>query len=280
VFSFAIAWALSRKANGSIALRIDNLDNHRFRPEYVQDIYDSLHFLGLDYDEGPRTLEDFHTSIQSEHRLKQYEEVLALLEDQHLVYACTCSRSQVAQHHPQSLYSRVCLGKKLPLDSPDVSWRIEIPEDTRVNFRDELVGPLSFPLGLEMPDFVVRRKDHMASYQIASLCDDLRMGCTLIVRGEDLIPSTAAQLHLAKLIDAPSFLRSTFVHHRLLKDATGEKLSKSQNALSIHEIRKSGHSSFYIWNQISQLLGWEEPVNSAKGFLERFRLSHLISTSP
>jgi glutamyl-tRNA synthetase len=274
--SFAITWALARRQQGIVVLRIDDLDNTRFRPEYLQDIFDTLDFMGLDYDEGPRNPADFKENYSQHLRLPAYQALLDKLVAQGKVYACPCSRSQIAAVSPQGLYPLTCRDAQLPLHAPDAAWRIRIPDDTVIAFQDQLLGHCTVPLALEMPDFVVRRRDGIPAYQVASLCDDLEMGINLIVRGKDLMISTAAQLYLAQQIGATAFTNAQFVHHPIVSSSDGHKLSKSDDALSILEMRKSGLQPKELWNMLAGLAGWPEAgIADAQSFLDRFRLEDL-----
>ena len=274
--SFAITWALARKQQGKVVLRIDDIDNIRFRPEYLQDIFDTLEFMGIDYDEGPRSPSDFEQNYSQHLRLPQYQALLDKLVQQGLVYACPCSRSQIAAVSPDGLYPLTCRNEQLPLDSPETAWRVQVPEDTVISFHDELVGNCTVALVLEMPDFVIRRKDRIPAYQIASLADDLEMGINLIVRGEDLMLSTAAQLFLAEQAVATAFTDAQFVHHPIILTDSGNKLSKSDDALSVTEMRNTGLKPADLWKKIATALGWEdESITDAQSFLERFSLDDL-----
>ncbi|MDX5482679.1 MAG: glutamate--tRNA ligase family protein [Hymenobacteraceae bacterium] len=273
--SFAITWALARKQQGIVALRIDDLDNARFRPEYLQDIFDTLNFMGLDYDEGPRNPQDFQENYSQLLRLKSYQAQLDKLVQQGMVYACPCSRSQINALSPQGLYPLTCRDEQLPLDAPNSAWRVRIPEGTTISFNDQLLGTCTVALALEMPDFVVRRKDGIPAYQIASIVDDMAMSVNLIVRGEDLMLSTAAQLFLAQHTGAAAFTEAAFVHHPLIV-SEGNKLSKSHDALSLTEMRKTGLTTKQLWQKLAELLGWEDAgIADAQSFLSRFRLGDL-----
>jgi glutamyl-tRNA synthetase len=274
--SFAITWALARRQQGTVVLRIDDLDNTRFRPEYLQDIFDTLDFMGLDYDEGPRNPTDFEENYSQHLRLPAYQALLDRLVAQDKVYACPCSRSQIAAISSQGLYPLTCRDAQLPLYAPDAAWRIRIPDDTVIMFQDLLLGHCTVPLTLEMPDFVVRRKEGIPAYQLASLCDDLEMGINLIVRGKDLMISTAAQLYLAQQIGSTAFTNAQFVHHPIVSSSDGHKLSKSDDALSILEMHKSGLQPKELWNMLAGLAGWPEAgIADAQSFLDRFRLEDL-----
>ena len=276
VLSFAITWALARKQQGILCLRIDDLDNTRFRPEYLQDIFETLDFMGIDYDEGPRNAKDFYDNYSQNLRLLQYQAFLTKLKQQNMVYACPCSRSQIAAVSPDGLYPLTCRHEELPLDAPETAWRIRVPEGTVITFQDELVGKCKVALNLEMPDFVVQRKDGIPAYQVASLCDDLAMGINLIVRGEDLMLSTAAQLFLAQHTGATAFTSAQFIHHPIIVTGSGNKLSKSDNALSVADMRSTGLKPADLWRKIAGTLGWEdESITDAQSFLERFSLDDL-----
>lgn len=126
-----------------------------------------------------------------------------------------------------------------------------------------------------MPFFVVRRKDGLPSYQVASLVDDLHFGYNLIVRGEDLLASTNAQYLLAGLIGEQAFLESSFYHHPLVK-LRNEKLSKSLGATDLREIRKKGSArAFYSW--VAEHLGKNKKISSLKELTEDFELIDLAN---
>ena len=148
-----------------------------------------------------------------------------------LVYACTCSRTDILALAPDGRYPGTCRHRHLPLDTPGAAWRVHVPDDDVVTFADGWQGNATVKLGQDLGDFVVRKKDGDPAYQIGSVVDDLRLGATLIVRGADLLLSTAAQLWLAQqLPDTAAFndTRIRFLHHPLLTGPDGQKLSKSQ----------------------------------------------------
>ncbi|WP_299822354.1 glutamate--tRNA ligase family protein [uncultured Pontibacter sp.] len=276
VLSFAITWALVRKRQGILALRIDDLDNVRFRPEYLQDIFDTLDFMGIDYDEGPRNAKDFEQHYSQHLRLPAYRALLDKLVQQNMVYACPCSRSQIAAASPQSLYPFTCREKQLALHTAGAAWRARVPFNTSVTLKDSILGNCTIKLDQVMPDFIVRRKDGILAYQIASLSDDISMGINLIVRGQDLLQSTAAQLFLATQTGAASFAKTQFVHHPVLCTTSGSKLSKSDDALSVSEMRKAGLTQEALWIKLARILGWKDAgITTAQEFLDRFTLQDL-----
>jgi glutamyl-tRNA synthetase len=252
-YNFLLTETIVRKAAGVLRLRIDDLDTPRMRPEYVQDIFESLTWLGIHTDEGPQNEEQQYEQYSQRLRLAQYEALLNTLAATGLVFACNCSRKDLQQAGTYGQYPGACIDKHIPLDTPGVSWRIQTKPDAVIRFRDVLSGPQQIRLWEVQRHFIIRRRDGLPAYQVASLCDDTAYGINTIIRGEDLLSSTAAQLFLAGLCGAESFLNVSFYHHPLLTDDCGEKLSKSAGSTSLkamHDKKMSAaalRSSFNNW---------------------------------
>jgi glutamyl/glutaminyl-tRNA synthetase len=271
ILSFSLTAALARKNGASILLRIDDLDRERVSPEYVADIFETLRFLGIPWDEGPADAAEFESRYSQQHRMRLYREALRQLKDGGAVFACACSRSQLGRAGVEGVYPGTCRDKGLSPDALDVNWRLRT-EPGRVLRVKGALGGIEAVLPPEMRDFVVRKKDGFPAYQLTSLVDDLYYGVDLIVRGEDLWPSTLAQQYLsyfldgaafrdgAVAMDGTAFRETSFYHHRLLSSPAGEKLSKSAGASSIQYLRKQGLGPADIYSLIGRLLGWEEPV--------------------
>ena len=243
--SFILTWLLTRRAGGMLHLRIDDLDRARFRPAYLDNIFRTLEWLGLDYDAGPTGPDDFERHYSQRHHLPAYEAVLqqlALVPG--LVQASTRSRTGAASV------------AAVPFDTPGAAWRVRVPGSTEIGFLDAWQGETMVPLGRLMPDFVVRKKDGVAAYQVASVVDDLRLGTTLVVRGLDLLPSTAAQLWLAsQLPNLAAFQRVQFAHHHLLPGPDGHKLSKSTQASTQRGILAEAAGPQVVYRAVAVLLG-------------------------
>lgn len=249
-YSFALTAALAQQTGASIVLRIDDMDRERVHPEYVDDIFDTVNFLDIPWHEGPKDAADFETHFSQRHRLPLYEKALERLVATGLVYACDCSRKQISEQYG-GVYPGTCRRKGIPLDTPDVSWRIDTENAASIGVK-QLDGSFVYTvLPPEMQHFVVRKKDGFPAYQLTSLVDDLYFGIDLIVRGEDLFPSTLAQLFLAALLREDKFLGVTFYHHGLLKDGD-RKLSKSAGDGSIRHLRKSGYNSKEVYGMIGR----------------------------
>jgi glutamyl/glutaminyl-tRNA synthetase len=235
-YSFLLTSQLVQQHGGTLLLRIDDMDSDRVRQEYIQDVFDTVNFLGISYQQGPTNANDFQENYSQKFRLPLYQDLLDKLCKTELVYACNCSRKTLQLNNNTCQ----CWQKKLALDASNVAWRIHVPVGTIIRFTDVNLGAVKMDLSSVMPDFIIRKKDGMPAYQISSLADDLYYCINYIVRGEDLVCSTAAQLYLASLINAESFINTTFHHHALLKNMEGEKLSKSAGATSIKHLRERG----------------------------------------
>ncbi|MFT5990974.1 MAG: glutamyl/glutaminyl-tRNA synthetase [Neolewinella sp.] len=169
--------------------------------------------------------------------MKDYLAALDKLRDNNRLFACPCSRKELAAGKHQ--YG--CLQRKVPLNAENVAWRINTRDLAPVNIPD-LVQSDNFIIDLHetMPDFVVRKKDGRPSYQPACVVDDVLFGINTVGRGQDLLPSTAAQALLSRLMGfGDLFDRIQFLHHPLIAGQGGEKLSKSAGAEGVSELGTS-----------------------------------------
>lgn len=285
--SFVATWALARAYEGQILLRIDDLDAERMRSEYVDDIFKTLDWLGLDWNEGPFSTEDFTKNWSQHHRLDAYEKALLNLQKTGDLYVCNCSRKDIRERSTNGLYPNTCRPNRLNPTTEmsnyerNTAWRIVVDEGKSARFKNiEKIDPLScfvprndigffdvktpffkhldINLSTQMGDFIVRQKNGLPSYQLASLVDDAFFGVNFIVRGEDLLHSTAAQIFLAERLNASNFLDATFWHHPLIGDENGSKLSKSEGAASLLAMREAGYSAAIVVREAAKWLGFED----------------------
>lgn len=263
-FSFLLTALLTKKNKGTLLLRIDDIDDERKRPEYVDDIFYSLEWLGIQWQEGPTGPDDFELNWSQHKRLDLYNTTLSELQNRKLVFACECSRKKLASLAGFA-YPGTCEHLNIPLDQPDVSWRIPVPENAIVSFNDEQKGKVDFPLGADSGSFIVRKKDTLPSYQLASLVDDVHFRMNYIVRGEDLLSSTASQLYLAEKLGMKSFPECKFLHHQLEKDDQGHKLSKTAGSISLQYMRKHGIKPGEVYKLLT-----EQFLNLENQHLETF----------
>ncbi len=252
VLSFALTAGLAKKTGAKILLRIDDLDRERANKLYVQDIFDTLNFLEIPWDEGPRNLHEFETIYSQAHRMDIYDGFLQQLKQSGEIFACTCSRTQI--------HACNCHNSSIPLDTPNASWRLRTNREKELSIKTLNHGIVKTTLPDEMKDFMVKKKDGYPSYQLASLADDLHYGIDLVVRGQDLWPSTIAQHFLAEALQKTDFQKITFHHHPLLM-ANGEKLSKSAGDTSIQYLRGQGKSAADVYGEIGRMMEIKETVN-------------------
>jgi glutamyl-tRNA synthetase len=277
-----LAWLHARSAGGRFVMRVEDLDRGRVRPGYMQAQLDDLRWLGLDWDEGPDVGGPHAPYLQSE-RQADYEAAVGRLRSAGLIYPCFCSRREIAAaasapHGPADegpRYPGSC--RERPRDPGDggraAALRFRVAPGA-VGFRDLLQGDVAFDPEAETGDFVVRRRDGVAAYQLAVVVDDAAMGITHVVRGADLLPSTARQLLLYRALglNPPAFL-----HVPLMLGADGERLAKRHGAVSLAELREAGVAPARAVGWLASTCGLAEPGEEveARGLAARFAVERL-----
>ena len=217
-----------------MVLRVEDLDPARSRPAFVAAILDDLKWLGLDWDER---------APDQSCRGEAYEAALEKMNGMGLLYPCSCTRDQLhaasAPHAADGrvIYPGTCRGltpRQRALQPPTRCLRMRVPGET-VGFVDGLQGPVSMDLEAEWGDFIVRRADGVAAYQLAVVVDDAACGITQVVRGRDLLSSTPVQLYLYRILglQAPAF-----IHVPMLLSGDGRRLSKRDRALDLGVLRR------------------------------------------
>lgn len=267
VFSFVITFAMAKKHNAKILLRIDDMDRERVRKEYIQDIFDTLDFLELPFDLGPKDPTDFDRNFSQVHRMELYTRALQQLRESEYLYACDCSRKKLEALYTAGYFTCQCRSKELDFDKPEVTWRMKTDSSTLLSLNDVCKGSSHhyFPLGLS--DFVVRKKDGSPAYQLSSIIDDRFFGVDLIVRGQDLWDSSLAQLFLAEKLGLKDFCGTSFYHHPLILNENQQKLSKTAGSTSIQYLRKVGKTKKDILQLIAAPFGWKGEVTHIQEFI-------------
>lgn len=239
--TFWIAAQRARAANGMLWLRDEDLDPQRSRAEFAQAMREDLRWLGITWDAEMRQRE----------RLEAYRGAMEELVRGGYAYACTCSRKDLqdavqAPHEDddEPVYSGRC---RPPAKSPDnelrlqTNYRFRVPDGEVVSFVDGNAGAQNFSAGcgtgVDFGDFVVWRKDGLPSYQLACVVDDAAMGITEVVRGRDLLRSTARQILLQRALGLAT---PRYFHCELMRDLAGVRLAKRHDALSLRALRESG----------------------------------------
>lgn len=262
-------WTAQERAcaqNGTLILRNEDLDHARCKPEFVQAMLEDLRWFGFEWSEGPERGGPFGPYNQSE-RFTHYRAALEKLRAAGFLYPCTCSRKDItaaaraphAADDDEPLYPGTCrprgdtwqvtgdtkpptadvLSPATRHPSPSPNWRFRVSDGETISFTDGHFGPQQFVAGRDLGDFVVWRHDDIPSYQLAVVVDDAAMQITEVVRGADLLKSTARQLLLYRAlgITAPAFY-----HCPLMTDDSGVRLAKRHDALSLRSLRNSGAS--------------------------------------
>ena len=265
--TFWAAQERARNAGGTLILRNDDLDIARCRPEFVEAVYEDLGWFGLRWDEGADVGGPCGPYDQSRRR-GHYLEVFARLLERGAIYPCRCSRKDVlralsAPHEGEEepVYPGTCrpedareggaiCDSMLPslqtgarelrdADGGRINWRFRVPGGEAVSFMDGGFGRQCLLAGRDFGDFVVWRGDGLPAYHLAVVADDHAMGVTEVVRGEDLLTSTARQLLLYRELDLQP---PGYFHCPLMRDGRGERLAKRHDALSLRELREGGAS--------------------------------------
>ena len=265
VFSALMAWASVRSQNGSLILRVEDLDIRAHNPQYTSLLLDDLQWLGLTWDKGP-----YYQSKRTE----LYQEALSDLRQQGLLYPCFCSRADLhAAQAPHAsdgtyVYARTCrnlsksereeLAKhKIP------ATRIRVPNKTYA-FEDKVYGQTSQNLFKFCGDFIVQRADEIFAYQLAVVVDDADMGVTEVVRGSDLLSSTPRQLYLQ---DVLGLSHPTYAHLPLLVAPDGRRLSKRNHDLDLGVLRSQGKTPEEILGFLAYCVGLtkeNEPLSAVQ----------------
>lgn len=249
LYAFLYTAQLAREHGWRLRLRIDDLDRSRFRLAYLEDIFAVLRTLEIHWEEGPADAADFVAHFRQELRMPLYQTYLQQLRDAGMVYACSCTRSQLAGHEQ---YPGTCRHKQLSLDDSNLPWRLRIPEDAAVQLLDLQGNAQTIHLAGLLGDPVVLRKAENGirwpAYQLACVADDVFYETTHIVRGQDLYESTLIQLYLAQCLGLTAFTQIRFEHHPLLTSPDGRKLSKSAGD-------HKGHSLLEAYPSRESLLG-------------------------
>jgi glutamyl/glutaminyl-tRNA synthetase len=245
--TFWVAQQRAIERGGTVVLRNEDLDSVRCKPEFVSAMMEDLHWFGFRWQEGPDCGGKFGPYTQSQ-RLELYRERFEQLRHAGFIYPCTCSRQDVlrsvaAPHaaDDEPIYPGTCRGKSVR-DIPagaKVSWRFRVPDGEAISFLDGSCGEQSFLAGKDFGDFVVWRHDGIPSYQLAVVTDDAGMQITEVVRGLDLLLSTARQLLLYRALNT---CVPQFFHCPLLHDESGQRLAKRHDALSLRALRIQGET--------------------------------------
>ncbi len=248
--TFWTAYQRAQQHQGTLLLRNEDLDPQRSKPEYADAMIEDLAWLGIKW-----------TSlvITQSKRIALYREAFERLLSTGHAYACTCSRKDLAQmiaapHEDtddEPVYTGRCRPDEEaapPTPQPNTNYRFRVPDGEVITFTDINLGPQSFTTGKDFGDFLVWRKDGLPSYQLACVVDDADSNITEVVRGADLLKSTARQILLQRAL---SLTTPACFHTQLMRDEHGTRLAKRHDALAIRTLRQQGLTSADVIGQIS-----------------------------
>lgn len=271
--SFVIAWWSARAAGGRVVLRMEDLDRSRVRPEFESGVLRDLEWLGLDFDGAP---------------VSQFAERAALhaaaddLCARRLAYACVCTRSEVrnaiAAPHAgdmNEVYPGTCRGKYANVEAARAASGREpalrlLVEPGEVSFADLLHGAHRSDVSATVGDFPITSRDGQVAYQLAVVVDDARQGVTEVLRGEDLLDSTARQVLVHRALHLPP---PRFGHLGLVTDAQGRRLAKRADDLALDQLRSDGVDPRLLITWIANGIGLAgDEIGSAADWLPAFRL--------
>ena len=238
--TFWSAYLRCQDSKGTLIYRDEDIDSKRCRTEFSIAAEEDLKRLGIRWDEGP---------IRQSERLPLYLRALEKLALMGCVYPCKYSRKEINQYAESHLSSQGeplfpaglrsdTKGRTLPLNQ-HVNWRFRVPDANSVSFEDNHLGQQTFQSMQDFGDFLVWRKDGWPTYELAVVVDDADMGITEVVRGEDLLTSTARQI---LVYEALGLKQPEFYHENLVKDESGNRLSKRKDSLALRTLFKKGHS--------------------------------------
>ncbi len=264
--TFWTAWQRARDAGGALVMRMEDLDPDRSKQSYAEAAMEDLRWLGIRWQEGPDRGGPYAPYVQSKRKNLYLAAWRKLLRGGYL-FPCRCSRKDLeaalsAPHErlgqqpgklepldDEPIYPGTCrhlqgYTPQLPgptainFESPEgVNWRFRVPDGGVVEFDDLNLGPQRFVAGQDFGDFLVWRRDGVPSYQLACVVDDAAMRITEVVRGADLLKSTARQILLNRAL---GYGDPAWYHCGLVVDHNGRRLAKRHDALSLRALRQSG----------------------------------------
>jgi glutamyl-tRNA synthetase len=280
-------WLFARRNDGVFVLRIEDTDPKRATEESYRAIIEDLRWLGLEWDEGPEVGGQFGPYRQSE-RLDRYQGVVGSWLDTGVAYRCYCTPEELAERRKAALagggtpgYDGRCRhlsdAERATYEAEGRSFavRFAVPEERTITFDGVVRGPVTTQ-SKEIPDFVVLRADGSPTYMLAASVDDLQMGITHVIRGEDLMAATPRQLMVREAMGAGD--EPVWAHLPLLVDDKGRPLSKRWGDVAVSAYRERGYLPEAMVNYLA-LLGWsyDDRTNifSMHELIERFSLERV-----
>jgi glutamyl-tRNA synthetase len=270
------SWLYARRFGGRFILRIEDTDLERSTPEAVQVILEGMQWLGLGWDEGP---------YYQTQRFDRYREVVAQMLAQGTAYHCYCSRetldemraAQMARKEKPRYDGRCRRLTAAPADAPPPVVRFRNPTEGAVVVRDAILGNVVFE-NSELDDLIIARSDGTPTYNLCVVVDDMDMGITHVIRGNDHLNNTPRQMNILTALGAPA---PTYAHVPMILGPDGQKLSKRHGAVSVLEYREEGYLPEALLNYLVRL-GWshgDQEIFSIEEMTAAFDLDSLSKSA-
>ncbi len=274
------SWAYAKKHGGQFILRIEDTDVERSTPAAVQAIMDGMHWLGLDYDEGP---------FYQMQRMDTYKKVLQTMLDKGTAYHCYSSKEELeALREAQTLAAakprydgkwRPEAGKTLPIVPADISpvIRFKNPQTGSVVWDDLVKGRIEIA-NAEMDDLIIARADGTPTYNFCVVVDDYEMGITQVIRGDDHVNNTPRQINMLNALGATV---PQYAHLSMILGDDGQKLSKRHGAVSVMQYHEDGYLKEAVLNYLARL-GWshgDAEIFNMQQFCDWFDLDHITPSA-
>jgi glutamyl-tRNA synthetase len=245
--TFWIAYQRALQHNGQLIFRNEDLDPQRSKAEYARAMLEDLRWLGIEWQEGPDVggpRAPYEQSARRELYLRDWRRLV----ERGFVYPCGCSRKDLVSsaRAPQEgdeepIYPGTCrplMESGIKAKHPaGINWRFRVPDGETISFVDGNLGVKNYVAGRGFGDFLVWRRDDVPAYQLAVVTDDCEMEVSEVVRGEDLLVSTARQILVLQALGYPA---PGYFHCELVRDAAGNRLAKRTDALSLRALRQKG----------------------------------------
>ncbi|WP_435104241.1 glutamate--tRNA ligase [Arhodomonas sp. AD133] len=267
------SWLYARRHGGRFVLRIEDTDRERSTPEAINAILEGMAWLGLDYDEGP--------FYQTE-RFDRYKDVIERLLDEGKAYRCYCSKERLETLREEQMarkekprYDGRCRHLDAPpadaADAPVVRFRTPLEGETVID--DRVKGRITFN-NRELDDLIIARADGSPTYNFVVVVDDMDMGISHVIRGDDHVNNTARQVNILKALDVEP---PVYAHVPMILDEQGKKLSKRSGAASVMDFRDQGYMPEAVVNYLARL-GWsygDQEIFTPDELIERFDIDDI-----
>ena len=262
-YNFLLVWLLARRHNGTIVLRIDDLDKGRYRPHFLESIFYDLQWMGIDWDKGPTSMEN--AQKYSQHlRIELYKEYLDLIRSHPDLFGCTCTRKMIAQASKDGQYPGTCRQREV---ADEKVWRLWTKGQWGiVNNQKE---PLSSSV-------VLCNRQGVPSYMFACVIDDYLHDIDVIVRGDDLYQSSVTQSYLRRIVGIQK--EPYHIHHSLLIGEDGRKLSKSTSSISLSALREEGMTKKTLYQGFAKWRGWQSVPTDTESLMDIFQHEDVLGT--